>query len=128
MTTINRIRLATIAGSIVLAAGCASKPVEPTLADAMRGHSEQAQRQSQAKKELARDWERGSELADDGRELVARGEKRIEDAEEAMERGLAEVERGNEQVVEGEELKARSERQFRDRFPDLSLEPANGER
>lgn len=122
---IKPIRLAMIAGSFVLAAGCASKPVEPTLADSMREHSEQSQRQSEAKKELARDWERGSALIEEGRERVERGQQRIEEAEKAIERGTAEIERGNEQVTEGRTLKAQSEQRFRERFPDLSLEPAS---
>lgn len=124
----NRIRIATVAGSVAVAAGCASKPVEPTLADVMRDHSVEAQRQSEIKKELARDWERGNELAEDGERLVARGERRVEEAEDARERGLEEIERGREQIVEGEELKASSEQRFRERFPDLSLEPYRVER
>lgn len=122
---IKPIRLAMIAGSFVLVAGCASKPVEPTLADAMRGHSEESQRLSETKKELARDWERGSALIEEGSERVARGEQRIEQAEQAIEKGTAEIERGNEQIAEGRALKAQSEQRFRERFPDLSLEPVS---
>lgn len=109
--------------AIFMLTGCASQPAEPTLADTMREHSAEQQRQSDAKKQLARDWERGAELAESGRELVARGESRIEDAEKAMARGADEIERGTEQIAEGEELKARSERRFRELFPDLTLEP-----
>lgn len=121
------VRCATIVGTFILATGCASKPVEPTLADAMRDHSEDAQRESMAKQELARDWERGAELVAEGSERVARGKQRIEDAEKAIERGTSEIERGNQQIAEGAALKARSEQRFRERFPELSLEPGNAE-
>lgn len=122
MNEFKAIRLATVLCTLFLAAGCASKSVEPTLADAMRGHSEEAQRDSEAKKALAQDWERGAELLEEGRKSVARGEQRIRDAEKAIERGTAEIERGNQQIAAGTELKTRSERRFRERFPDLPLE------
>lgn len=116
-------KLMVVGAILLLAGGCASNPAEPTLADSMREHSAEQQRQSDAKQQLARDWERGAELVQSGEKLVARGEERIEAAEKAMEKGTSEIERGNEQILEGEELKTRSERRFREQFPDLPLDP-----
>ena len=112
-----------IVAALGLAAGCASKPTEPTIADAMRAHSDEQQRQSEFKKELAADWERGNALLDAGSKKIARGERRIEEAEEAIEKGQAEIESGTAQMAEGRALKAQSERRFRERFPELSLDP-----
>lgn len=112
----------------LLVGGCASTPSEPTLADSMREHSAEQQRQSDAKKQLARDWERGAQLVEAGEKLVARGEERIEDAEQAIKKGRSEIELGNQQILEGQALKAESERRFRERFPDLSLEPEVADR
>ncbi|MGK7295835.1 MAG: hypothetical protein ACNS61_08420 [Candidatus Wenzhouxiangella sp. M2_3B_020] len=117
-----------IAATLALTAGCASKPTEPTLADAMRAHSDEQQRQSEIKKELAADWERGNELLRAGSKRIARGEQRIEEAELAIEKGTAEIESGTEQMAEGRALKAESERRFRERFPELSLDPYAAER
>ena len=113
-------KIAAFAVAVLLTAGCATRP---TLADAMRAHSDEQQRQSEVKKELAADWERGNELLEAGRKKVARGERRIEEAEQAIERGTAEIESGTEQMAEGRALKAQSERRFRERFPGLSLDP-----
>lgn len=118
-----KVAIAACAAAALLTAGCASKPTEPTLADAMRAHSDEQQRQSEVKKKLAADWERGNELLEAGRKQVARGERRIEEAEQAIEKGQAEIESGTAQMAEGRALRAQSERQFRERFPELSLNP-----
>ena len=110
---------------ITLAAGCASTPSEPTRADAMRGHSDEAQRETDLKRELAERWERGDELERTGERRVERAQEQIAKAEENIREAREAIERGNREIVEGRELKIESERRFEARFPDLSLEPAD---
>jgi len=116
-------------GLVVLAvsvlAGCASTPPEPTLADAMRGHSYEAQYQAELKRELAKRWERGDELENTGERRVERSREEIEQAEEKIAKARQAIERGNREIAEGREMKAESERRFQRRFPDLSLDPAD---
>lgn len=128
LKTIDGKKLMVVGAILLFAGGCASNPAEPTLADSMREHSAEQQRQSDAKQQLARDWERGAKLIEAGEKLVARGEERVKDAEEAIEKGTSEIELGTEQILEGRELKAQSERRFRERYPDLPLEPAIDDR
>ena len=120
-----KLSVATI--SIALAAGCASTPSEPTLADAMRGHSDEAQQQADLKRELAKNWERGAKLETTGERRVARAREQIAEAEQKIEDARDAIERGNREVAEGRALKAESERRFRERFPDQSLQPAGSE-
>ncbi|MDT8410521.1 MAG: hypothetical protein RQ741_13060 [Wenzhouxiangellaceae bacterium] len=94
----------------------------------MRQHSDQQQRQSEIKRQLAKDWERGDELIETGRKKVERGQNRIDKAEKELEKGTEEVEQGTRQIAEGQRLKAESERRFRARFPDLEIDPDNIER
>jgi len=110
---------------ITLAAGCASTPPEPTLADAMRGHSDEAQQEAELKRDLAKRWERGNKLETTGERRVERAREQIEEAEQTIVDARAAIERGNVEIAEGRELKAESERRFRARFPEASLEPAD---
>lgn len=120
-------RLNILMVSIALAAGCASTQPAPTLADAMRGHSDEAQQEAELKRELAKNWERGNKLEATGERRVARAREQIEDAEQKIEDARAAIERGEREVAEGRALKAENERRFRERFPDLSLQPADPE-
>lgn len=108
-------------------AGCASAPPEPTLADAMRGHSENAQAQAELKTALAKQWERGNELERDGERRVARARETIEGAEERIDEARDSLERGNDEIETGRALKTESERRFRAAFPKLSLNPQAGD-
>jgi predicted nucleic acid-binding Zn-ribbon protein len=108
---------------ITLAAGCASTPPEPTLADAMRGHSAEAQQEAELKRDLAKRWERGNKLETTGKNRVERAREQINEAEQKIVEARDAIERGTGEIAEGRELKAESERRFRARFPDASLEP-----
>lgn len=107
-----------------LVAGCASTSSEPTFADAMRGYSDEAQQEVELKRELAKRWERGNKLEQTGEQRVARAEDQIEQAEQSISKARDAIKAGNQEIAEGRELKAESERRFRARFPELSLEPA----
>lgn len=84
---------------------CAGKP---TIGDAMRGHADQDQASVDLQKKLAKDWERGSRLAQTG-------DKRVKTAQR-------ELERGQQEVADGTRLMEESERRFREAFPNLTLD------
>lgn len=125
---VTKSRLVLIGAVVALTAGCASKPVQPTLGDAMREHSEDMQREADTRQQLAEDWERGAALVKAGEKKVERGEQLIREAEELLEKGTRQVERGTREIAEGRALKTTSERLFRELFPDLSLDPDNIDR
>lgn len=118
-------RTGTITLLFTLAVGCASTPPEPTLADAMRGHSDEAQQEAELKRDMAKRWERGNKLETTGERRVERAREQIEEAEQEIADARDAIERGNDEIAEGRQLKAESERRFRARFPDASLEPSD---
>lgn len=107
---------------IILGAGCASNSSEPTMADAMRQYSDDVQQEADLKRQLAEDWETGNQLERTGLQRVERARKTIEKAEKEIKKAEQALERGNREIEKGRALRAESERRFRSRFPDLSLE------
>jgi len=111
-----------LAASITLLSvtGCSSKP---TTADLMRGHATDAQAQVDLKKQLAKDWEKGTKLVSSGERKVSDGQKRIRNAERDLERARKQVETGNQEIAEGSKLVADSERVFKETFPTQNTNP-----
>ncbi|QLC72773.1 hypothetical protein LPB260_18620 [Pseudomonas sp. LPB0260] len=101
-----------------LLAGCAS---QPSTADLMRAHADEAQARVELRKQFAADWDRGSELVRDGEKRISKGEKQIDSAEQALEEGREQVTRGNREIEEGRRLLEESERQFKEHFPGHAL-------
>lgn len=106
----------------VLLAACASTPEEPTLGDRMRVHSDDMQRQADLRRELAAQWDEGAELVSTGENRIERNQRRLQEAEEAMERAQDRIRTGNQEVTRGQRMMNESERRFREEFPDASLE------
>ncbi|GGW52036.1 hypothetical protein [Alishewanella tabrizica] len=111
-----------LAASITLLSviGCSSKP---TTADLMRSHATDAQTQVDLKKQLAKDWEKGTKLVSSGERKVSDGQKRIRNAERDLERARKQVETGNKEIAEGSKLVADSERVFKETFPTQNTNP-----
>jgi hypothetical protein len=105
-----------VGSSMLALAGCASAP--PTSGDLMRGHGAEAQSQVDLKYQLAKDWDRGSQL-------VASGEKRLEAGERRVKDGQRDIKRGNREISEGQKLIQDSERRFREEFPGLDIKTGN---
>lgn len=115
----NRILTALALSSVVLVgAGCSN---QPTTADLMRDYAAEQSTEVALKKELAKDWEKGTKLVDTGEKRVKRAEKDIRQAEKQLRDARKALEKGKREIVRGQKLKARSERKFRARFPDSSL-------
>lgn len=98
--------------------GCTSAP---TTGDRMRTHAAVVQDQVDLKKELAKDWDRGTNLVQSGEKRVKGGEKKITSAERDLKEGRDQVERGNQEIAEGRKLMQESKRRFHETFPDLEL-------
>lgn len=108
--------------------GCATQEKEPTRADIMRGHADQRQSQADLKNEIARDWERGQTMVQEGESRIRAGERRVESAEENLARGRDQIARGNREVNDGQRMVRDAERRFQTHFPELELEPEEGNR
>jgi len=99
--------------------GCAGREKPATTADIMRGYAADVQAEVELKEQLAKDWERGSELAQTGRE-------RIRDGQEMIQEGNSQINQGKREVTQGTQLMQDSERRFRENFPGLQLRPGGG--
>jgi len=98
----------------LLLAGCGSSSRNPTPADLMRGHADDAQSLVQLKNQLADDWEKGAKM-------VAIGEKQIKEGEQLITKGQDLVTRGTRELTEGRRLMEESERIFQENFPNLHI-------
>ncbi|MDO8862088.1 hypothetical protein Q6D67_10270 [Haliea sp. E1-2-M8] len=121
MKLLKTVPLLPIAIGAVIVTGCASKPAEPTVADRMRGHAADIQREADLKSSLAQQWEQGGALIATGTRRVDEGERRMREAEREMEKARAQVARGRNEVSEGEQLVEDAEQKFRQEFPELKL-------
>lgn len=101
--------------------GCASEPTAPTVADRMRGHASEIQKEADLKSSLAQQWERGRELAGTGNRKIEEGERRLRAAERDMERAREQIRNGRSEVREGQKLVQEAEQRFRREFPGLEL-------
>lgn len=99
--------------------GCAGNEKPATTADIMRGHAADVQTEVDLKEELAKEWERGSELSQTGRE-------RIRDGQEMIQEGQSQINQGKREMAQGTQLMQDSERRFRQNFPGLQLRPGGG--
>lgn len=105
--------LSTVVVAMTVFAGCA--PKEPTTGDFMRMHAAD-------QKEIAENWDKGSELKQAGEKLVEHGEKLIKSGEKDIATGKDEIEKGNQKIIEGTRLSDESERIFHEKYPELKLE------
>jgi predicted nucleic acid-binding Zn-ribbon protein len=104
--------------SLITLSGCAAKP---TVADLMKGHATELQSQVDFKNELASNWEKGAKLVSTGEERVEDAKKRKESAERELEKAQDDIERGGREIAEGQELMQKSEKQYRESFPELMI-------
>lgn len=116
----NRILTVVALSSIVLVgAGCSTN--QPTTADLMRNHASEQSAEASLKKNLAKDWDKGTQLIDTGEKRVKRAEKDIRQAEKQLRDARKALEKGKREMAQGQKLKASSERKFRAQFPDSTL-------
>jgi hypothetical protein len=112
-----------IAASVILLAslvGCSSKA--PTTGDFMRMHAADEKATGADQKQIAKNWDHGSELKLSGQKLVKHGEDLIKSGDKDMTIGKSEIEQGNKDIVEGTKLTEDSERIFHEKYPDLKLD------
>lgn len=109
-----------VIGSVLALGGCASKT---TTADLMRAHASEARAEADLKSELAKDWEKGSNLFSSGKKRLKSGEKRVESAERDLKTGRQDIERGSQEIARGQELMRQSESRFREAFPGSTIQP-----
>ena len=98
--------------------GCSS---QPSTADLMRAHADDAQARADLRKQFAKDWDRGSDLIRSGEKRVEKGEKQITSAEQDLKDGNEKVAQGKNEIAEGKKLMQESEQLFREHFPALEL-------
>lgn len=91
----NKIKFASIAFVLLLAAGCAGK--QPTFADNMRSG--------------ANEWDKGNDLVESGKEQMKKGEEQQREAKEQMATGKKNVEEGEEKIKDGKFLIETTERE-----------------
>ncbi|HPW69931.1 MAG: hypothetical protein ACOX2W_15470 [Desulfomonilia bacterium] len=96
--------------------GCARGEKPATTADIMREYAADVQSEVDLKKDLAEQWEQGSELAQTGRD-------RIRDGEEMIQEGQSQINQGKREMAQGTQLMQDSERRFHQNFPGLQIRP-----
>jgi hypothetical protein len=101
-------------------AGCADKA--PTTGDFMRMHAADEKQMGQEQKTLAKEWDRGLKLKKAGEKRVENGEALIKSGDRDMTKGKQDIEQGNKDIIEGTNISMGSEREFKEKFPELKLE------
>mgnify|MGYP003659354261 CR=1 FL=1 len=102
-----------------MGAGCATQA--PTPADLMRDYAAVQGAEVALKRDLAKDWEKGTELVVTGEKRVERAEKDIRQAEKDLRDSRKALQKGQREIERGQRLKTSSELKFRSAFPDSSL-------
>jgi hypothetical protein len=115
-----------LAGGVIMAvlAGCSGTSgtkAGPSTGDIMREYATESQARADLKKQLARDWERGSKLMKSGEKRARDGERRIAAAERELLRAKEAVKQGYKEISDGTALMLESERLFREKYPDQEL-------
>ncbi|HEX5329225.1 hypothetical protein [Sulfuricurvum sp.] len=100
--------------------GCSSK--SPTTGDFMRMHAADEKATGVDQKQLAKNWDHGSELKKSGEKLVKHGEELVKSGDKDMMTGKNEIEQGNKDIIEGTKLAQESERMFHEKYPELKLD------
>lgn len=100
--------------------GCSAKA--PTTGDFMRMHAADEKATGSDQKQLAKNWDHGSELKKSGEKLVKHGEDLVKSGDKDMMTGKNEIEQGNKDIIEGTKLAEESERMFHEKYPDLKLD------
>ena len=118
MKTLKILAAAAIAMSIL--AGCAEKA--PTTSDFMRMHAADEKQMAQEQKDIAKEWDRGLKLKMSGEKRVSDAEALIKSRDKDVATVRLEIEQGNKDIIDGTAIEQRSEREFREKFPDLKLE------
>jgi hypothetical protein len=91
-----------------LSVGCAATP--PTVGDKMIA-------QSKDTRDLGKQWQ-------NGKDLVARGERIKADGMDIIATGDAKVKEGERLIAEGNKMMSESEMIYKSRFPGQSLDPS----
>ncbi|MEH6671293.1 hypothetical protein [Halopseudomonas sp.] len=108
-----------LSGIVLVGAGCANN--QPTTADMMRDHAAAQGKEVALKQDLAEDWEKGNKLIDSGEKRVERAEKEIRQAEKDLREARKALQKGEREIEQGTKLRSRSERKFRNAFPESAL-------
>jgi hypothetical protein len=96
--------------------GCGSKT---DVAEHMRSRATVNKEQANLQFSLAKDWERGRDLVESGKERIEDGEELMGDAQDDYDKGKAAMKRGQREVEEGRELMMASERRYRENFGEI---------
>jgi hypothetical protein len=118
MKTLKILGLAAII--MVAFAGCVDKA--PTTGDFMRMHAADEKQMGQEQKALAKEWDRGLKMKKSGEKKVKDGEALIKSGDHDMTKGKQDIEQGNKDIIEGTNIELKSEREFKEKFPELKLE------
>ena len=102
--------------------GCAGNK---TTADLMRDDASVGQTQVDLKNQIAKDWEKGTNLIATGEKRVENGEDRVKSAERNLKKGQDEIARGQREIADGKKLITDSERTFREDYPEVDLNRTN---
>lgn len=116
MNKFKTIAAATIMLTVV---GCATKA--PTTGDFMRMHAAEEKAMGKDQKNLGKEWDHGSELKQSGKKLVKDGEELVKNGENKITKGKQNIEQGNKDILEGTKIMQESEREFKEKYPDLEL-------
>ena len=103
----------------VALSGCANK--QPSTADLMRQHAAQDSSRAAMQKDLAKQWDRGSELIVSGNKQIRTAEKQVNQAEKQLREAQRDLKQAKRDVAKGERLKQRAEKKFSEEFPQSSL-------
>ncbi|QQK65689.1 hypothetical protein F8A90_17420 [Cobetia sp. cqz5-12] len=128
----NLVPTAAVAISLALLAGCSS---QPSTADLMRGQAEEAKAVAKVRDQLADQWEEGKslvaagekqivsgeDLVDDGEANVRKGQALIEKGNKQIKKGKARITSGNKQVAQGRKMVDESLSTYRQSFPEQSV-------
>lgn len=113
----------TIAATVILMTtlvGCATK--SPTTGDFMRMHAAEGKAEGIDQKQIAKDWDKGSELKLSGAKLIKDGEELVKSGEKDMTTGKQNIEQGNKDIAEGTKLMEESEQKFKEKYPEQKLD------
>ena len=97
--------------AILLVVGCSQKE---SVGNMMMKSANVAEKDLTLKKQLAEQWEKGSELLADGKEQV-------EDGKDYVEKGEDLIEEGEDNMAKGKRLISESKNTFEQKFPGIKL-------
>jgi peptidoglycan hydrolase CwlO-like protein len=94
---------------LIALTGCSTKP-KPS--DLMRQQSSDLQEQADERKQLSKNWDKGTALVATGKKRVKKAEKEIKAAEKDLKKAQEALKEGEGEIAEGQKLVDESEKRF----------------